>query len=181
MESFNKRLLDEIKIKNSHLCIGLDINPEGLNNPNSSLEELKSHTFKVIDATRDLAVAFKPNLAFFERWGSNGFKWLEETMDYIGPKTITIGDAKRGDIGNTAKQYAMSLFDHFGFDSITLSPYLGYDSIDPFVSQSNKGVFLLCRTSNSSAKDIQDLRLLSNQLLFEQIARLAVKWNKNDN
>ena len=181
MESFNKRLLDEIKIKNSHLCIGLDINPEGLNNPNSSLEELKSHTFKVIDATRDLAVAFKPNLAFFERWGSNGFKWLEETMDYIGPETITIGDAKRGDIGNTAKQYAMSLFDHFGFDSITLSPYLGYDSIDPFVSQSNKGVFLLCRTSNSSAKDIQDLRLSSNQLLFEQIARLAVKWNKNDN
>ena len=181
MQSFNKRLLDEIKRKNSHLCVGLDINPEGLNNYNSTLEDLKAHTFKVIDATRELAVAFKPNLAFFERWGSKGFKWLEETMDYLGPESITIGDAKRGDIGNTAKQYAMSLFDHFGFDSVTLSPYLGFDSIDSFIMQPNKGIFLLCRTSNPSAKDIQDLKLSSDELLFEQIAKLAVKWNKNDN
>ena len=151
MNSFNSRILKEIEDKQSHLCVGLDINPENFDNANPSIDDLKNHTYKVIDATRDIAVAYKPNLAFFERWGSKGFQWLEETMEYIGSDVITVGDAKRGDIGNTAKQYAMSLFDHFGFDSVTLSPFLGLDSIKPIVDNPNKGAFILCRTSNSSA------------------------------
>ncbi|GIS57224.1 MAG: hypothetical protein CM1200mP1_11620 [Candidatus Neomarinimicrobiota bacterium] len=120
-------------------------------------------------------------MAFFERWGSKGFQWLEETMQYIGSDVITVGDAKRGDIGNTAKQYAMSLFDHFGFDSVTLSPFLGFDSIKPFVDDPKKGAFILCRTSNLSASEIQDLRLESREFLYEQIAKTAVKWNENNN
>ena len=181
MNSFNSRILKEIEDKQSHLCVGLDITPENFDNANPSIDDLKNHTYKVIDATRDIAVAYKPNLAFFERWGSKGFQWLEETMEYIGSDVITLGDAKRGDIGNTAKQYAMSLFDHFGFDSVTLSPFLGLDSIKPFVDNPNKGAFILCRTSNSSASEIQDMSLESKELLYEQIAKLAVKWNENDN
>ena len=181
MNSFNSRILKEIKAKQSHLCVGLDINPDNFDNPNLSIDDLKAHTNKVIDATRDIAIAYKPNLAFFERWGSKGFQWLEETMQYIGPEVITIGDAKRGDIGNTAKQYATSLFDHFGFDSVTLSPYLGFDSIEPFINDPNKGAFILCRTSNLSASAIQDLTLESKEILYEQIAKLAVKWNDNEN
>ena len=94
------------------LCVGLDISSEalGINN----LDKLKKHTFTVIDATREYAVAYKPNLAFFERYGSKGFKWLEKTVEYIGSEHVIIADAKRGDIGNTAEQYAKSIFDHFG-------------------------------------------------------------------
>ncbi|MBN4081343.1 orotidine-5'-phosphate decarboxylase [Caldithrix abyssi] len=180
MKSFNSRLSDIIHRKESHLCVGLDMNPEGLNSPDSTLEDLKAHAYKVIDATQDLAAAFKPNLAFFERWGSAGFKWLEETMDYFGDDVIIIGDAKRGDIGNTAKQYAHSMFNHFGFDAVTLSPYMGKDSISPFTSDSEKGVFILCRTSNPSAVDLQN-QPIGDELLFDKTAQLAVEWNGNDN
>ena len=100
------------------------------------------YTQKIITATQDLAVAFKPNLGFYERWGSEGFKWLEETMDSFEEDVLVIGDAKRGDIGNTATQYAKSLFEHFGFDAVTLSPYMGLDSIAPFISNPKKGVFI---------------------------------------
>ena len=83
MNSFNSRILKEVEDKQSHLCVGLDINPENFDNANPSIDDLKNHTYKVIDATRDIAVAYKPNLAFFERWGSKGFQWLEETMEYL--------------------------------------------------------------------------------------------------
>ncbi|MBC8346048.1 MAG: orotidine-5'-phosphate decarboxylase [Candidatus Marinimicrobia bacterium] len=180
MKSFNSRLSDVISEKVSHLCVGLDMSPEGLGSTDSSLDTLKAHAYKVIDATQDLAAAFKPNLAFFERWGSAGFKWLEETMDYFGDDAIIIGDAKRGDIGNTAKQYAHSLFTHFGFDAVTLNPFLGKDSIAPFTKDSEKGVFILCRTSNPSATDFQN-QPIGNELLFDKVAQMAVQWNRNDN
>ena len=143
MESFNLRLSKLIKSKRSHLCVGLDMNPEGIGSSNANLDELKKHAFKVVDSTIDLASAFKPNLAFFERWGSQGFKWLEELMDYFSDDVIIIGDAKRGDIGNTAKQYAYSLFTHFNFDAVTLSPYMGKDSITPFIENPEKGAFIV--------------------------------------
>jgi orotidine-5'-phosphate decarboxylase len=180
MKTFNSRLSAKIRQKKSHLCVGLDMNPEGLGSPGTTLDALKAHAFKVIDATQDLVAAFKPNLAFFERWGSAGFKWLEETMDHFGDDAIIIGDAKRGDIGNTAKQYAHSLFNHFGFDAVTLSPYMGVDSIAPFTENSEKGVFILCRTSNPSAVDLQNLPI-GDELLFDKTAQLAVEWNMNDN
>lgn len=180
MEAFNFRLSNMIKAKRSHLCVGLDMNPEGLGSSNTTIEDLKAHTYKVIDSTYDLATAFKPNLGFFERWGSAGFKWLEEMMAYIGEDVIVIGDAKRGDIGNTAKQYAHSLFKHFKFDAVTLSPYMGVDSISPFVEDLSKGVFILCRTSNPSAIDIQD-QPVGEGFLFDKIAKLCVEWNVNNN
>ena len=114
MKSFNYKLNDAVNKKNSRLCVGLDISPEAFND--SNLKNLKEHTFNVIDATREFAVAYKPNFAFFERWGAAGFAWLEETVSYIGDQHIKIADAKRGDIGNTAKQYAESIFNYFDFD-----------------------------------------------------------------
>ncbi len=180
MDSFNSRLINAIKNKKSHLCIGLDINPEGINNHYATIDDLKLHTQKIISATQDLAVAFKPNLGFYERWGSEGFKWLEETMNSFEEDTLVIGDAKRGDIGNTAEQYAKSLFEHFGFDAVTLSPYMGLDSIAPFISDPKKGAFILCKTSNPSAKDFQDL-LCSNKKVFELVAEKCFTLNENDN
>ncbi len=178
MISFNSRLKKVVSKKQSWLCVGLDINPEALNV--KDLNSVKNHTFKVIDATRDFAVAYKPNFAFFERWGSAGFSWLEETVDYIGTEHIKIADAKRGDIGNTAKQYSKSIFNHFGFDSVTINPFMGLDSISPFIENKDKGAFVLCRTSNNSAKDFQDLKC-NKRPLYENIAFLINKINKNDN
>ena len=114
--SFNFKLESLIKERNSCLCVGLDISPESLGS--SNISNLKKHSFDVVDMTRDLAIAYKPNFAFFERWGAAGFAWLEEIISYIGNEHILIADAKRGDIGNTAKQYAMSIFDHFNFDAV---------------------------------------------------------------
>ena len=195
MKPFNLRLSKLIKSKRSHLCVGLDMNPEAMGSSNTTLDELKKHAFKVIDATSDLSSAFKPNLAFFERWGSEGFKWLEELMDYFPDDLIIIGDAKRGDIGNTAKQYAYSLFTHFDFDAVTLSPYMGKDSITPLIDNPEKGAFILCRTSNPSAVDLQNQQInikssdqtvqrideIPNEMLFDKTAQLCVEWNKNNN
>ena len=179
MYTFNSKLKSKIKEQKNCLCVGLDINPETLGT--SALDELKAHTFRVIDATRDFALAYKPNFAFFEKWGSKGFEWLEDIMGYIGDGPITIADAKRGDIGNTAKQYADSIFGHFGFDSVTLSPYMGGDSILPFIANKEKGVFILCRTSNPSAQTFQNLILNDEIKLYEQVAKWADLLNTNDN
>ena len=178
MISFNSRLKSVVKEKGSCLCVGLDINPEAFGS--SNLSNLKEHTFKVIDATREFAVAYKPNFAFFERWGAAGFAWLEETVVYIGKDHITIADAKRGDIGNTASQYAESIFNHFGFDCVTLSPYMGKDSIEPFIKEKNKGAFVLCRTSNPSAEDLQN-KLVNGKPLYHDVAHLINGLNKHDN
>jgi len=180
MKSFNTRLSEHITKKKSHLCVGLDISPEGLENKNAKITDLIDHSIKVVDATADLAVCYKPNLAFFERWGLDGFKWLEKIVEYIGNSSIIIADGKRGDIGNTAKQYAISIFDHFGFDAITINPYMGSDSIKPFIENSEKGVFILCRTSNISALELQDLQVGKNNL-YEKVAQIAVELNINDN
>ena len=180
MNSFNHHLLKEIEKKQSHLCVGLDINPEGFENKNVTINDLKTHTEKVISATQDLAVAFKPNLGFYERWGSDGFKWLEETMELFEDNTIVIGDAKRGDIGNTAEQYAISLFDHFGFDAVTLNPYMGVDSINPFIKNSKKGAFILCKTSNPSSINFQNLKLDGSNL-YEMVAKKCFEWNEKEN
>ena len=178
MISFNHRLKSAIEEKRSFLCVGLDISPEMLGS--EDLIDLKTHTRKVIDATRDLAAAYKPNFAFFERWGSGGFGWLEETVDYIGLEHIRIADAKRGDIGSTAAQYAYSIFTHFGFDAVTLNPYMGRDSIAPFLEHPENGVFILCRTSNPSAADFQDEQF-AGRPLYEKVAAWANALNEHEN
>ncbi len=180
MIPFNSRLLDLITTKQSWLCVGLDIDPENFIQENPTLADLKQHSKKVVDATREFAAAYKPNLAFFERWGSAGFQWLEEIMDYIGDEPITIGDAKRSDIGHTALQYAHSLFGHFGFDAVTLNPYMGRDAIDPFISNTEKGVFILCRTSNPSSGDLQNISGNGTRL-FELVAAYCAALNEQDN
>ena len=180
MKSFTTRLSEQITKNKSHLCVGLDISPEGLGSKNSKLSDLIDHSIKVIDATIELAVSYKPNFAFFERWGSDGFKWLEKIIEHIGNNCIIIADGKRGDIGNTAKQYTISLFNHFGFDAVTINPYMGSDSIKPFIEDTEKGVFILCRTSNRSALELQDLQIGNNNL-YEEVAKMAVVLNINDN
>ncbi|HIA95046.1 MAG TPA: orotidine-5'-phosphate decarboxylase [Candidatus Marinimicrobia bacterium] len=178
MTSFNSHLKSITEDRQSWLCVGLDMNPEAFGSNN--LSNLKEHTFNVIDATRDFAVAYKPNFAFFERWGAAGFAWLEETVMYIGDDHIKIADAKRGDIGNTAVQYVESIFGHFGFDCVTLNPYMGRDSIDPFIQDPEKGVFILCRTSNTSASDFQNGKM-GGFSLYEKVASWANGLNENDN
>ena len=178
MKSFNSILKSRIQERKSWLCVGLDISPESLGSDN--LDDLKSHTFRVIDSTRDYAVAYKPNFAFFERWGAKGFSWLEETVEYIGNDHIKIADAKRGDIGNTARQYAHSIFEHFGFDCVTINPYMGSDSVDPFLENKGKGVFLLAKTSNASAMTIQDVKE-KGITIYERVAHMAKDLNHNNN
>ena len=179
MISFNKRLIDRANDIGSYLCVGIDISPELLGS--DDLEDMISHSKLVVDATKDLALAYKPNFAFFERWGPKGFSWLEDLVEYIGAGPILIADAKRGDIGNTAREYAESIFNYFGFDSVTLSPYLGVDSIEPFISHKGKGVFILCRTSNPSGAEFQSQKINNKSYLYESVAVWANSLNKGDN
>ena len=178
MNTFNSLLKSKIKEQKNCLCVGLDIKPETLGT--AAIDDLKAYTFRVIDSTRDFALAYKPNFAFFERWGSEGFKWLEETVDYIGPDYIKIADAKRGDIGNTAKQYAKSIFECLKFDAVTINPYMGKDSIEPFIQDEKKGVFVLCRTSNHSASYLQGSAADDNSIV-KKVVFLANNLNRNSN
>ena len=179
MIPFNQKLKNRANEINSRLCVGIDIDSNLVGS--NDFNDLVSHSKKVVDATKDLALCYKPNFAFFERWGSKGFKWLEDIVDYIGDQSIIIADAKRGDIGNTAKQYAESIFNHFGFDCVTLSPYMGEDSILPFIDFEEKGVFILCRTSNPSANTFQGQNLKDGDYLYESVARWANNLNLKEN
>lgn len=173
---FKRKLRESVERNNSLLCIGLDPDPEKL----PSGVTIAQFNRAIIDATSDLVCAYKPNLAFYESQGLEGLRALEETVAHIPPGIPIIGDAKRGDIGNTARHYARALFDCFGFDAATLSPYLGLDSIEPFIAYAKKFVFLLCRTSNPSAKDFQDL-VVQGQPLYEHVAIKAREWNVHGN
>ena len=135
MKSFNSKLTEIIKNKKSCLCVGLDMSPDAFGRV--SLKNLKEHTFKVIDATREFAVAYKPNFAFFERWGAAGFAWLEETVLYIGDEHIKIADAKRGDIGTTSQAYANAWLGEnacYPSDALTVNPWMGIETLNPFLS-----------------------------------------------
>ena len=155
MLSFIDKLKTNISDKNSNLCVGIDIDKKYFND-NVSLDEMMDYSMMVVDATSDLAAAYKPNLAFFEEWGSKGYYWLENLMKHIGSDHIVIADAKRGDIGNTGLHYANAFFNHFNCDAITVSPYMGEESIEPFISNPSKGAYVLCRTSNKSSTFIQE-------------------------
>ena len=136
---------------------------------------------RLIEATWELAAAYKPNAAFFEALGAEGFAALREVISAVPQGIPVILDAKRGDIASTARAYARSAFDVLEADAITLSPYLGYDSLAPFLERAEKGVFLLCKTSNTGSGDLQDLPLAEGGLLYEKVARSARAWNRRDN
>jgi orotidine-5'-phosphate decarboxylase len=172
---FVERLLNASRRNESWLCIGLDPDPELM--PQADVLQFNK---AVIEATSDLVCAYKPNLAFYEALGTKGFTVLEKTIKHIPDDIPVIGDAKRGDIGNTARAYARALFSVLGFDAATVNPYLGFDSIEPFIDYQDKGVFILCRTSNKGAADFQDLRT-DSMPLYEAVARKAGEWNAYGN
>jgi len=172
---FTDKLLNTSRQNRSLLCIGLDPDPELM--PGVDVLEFNK---AIIDATRDLVCAYKPNLAFYEALGTTGIAILEKTVRYIPGDIPVIGDAKRGDIGNTARAYARALFSVLGFDAATVNPYLGFDSVEPFISYQDKGVFVLCRTSNKGALDFQDLNTDGGPL-YEAVANKAREWNTHGN
>ncbi len=173
---FNKLLSDASTRNRSLLCVGLDPDPAKLSN-----RDVLEFNKAIIDATSDLVCAYKPNLAFYEAMGIRGLQILKKTIDYIPKDIPVIGDAKRGDIGNTAAAYAKALFDFYKFDAVTLNPYLGFDSIEPFLNYNGKGVFVLCRTSNKSASDFQDLEDNYGMKFYQSVALRANDWNSSGN
>jgi orotidine-5'-phosphate decarboxylase len=172
---FIDKLLSASRKNRSWLCIGLDPDQELM----PDLEVLRFNK-AIIEATSDLVCGYKPNLAFYEALGTEGLAILEQTVRYIPADIPVIADAKRGDIGNTARAYAKALFSVLGFDAATVNPYLGFDSLEPFIDYQDKGVFILCRTSNKGAADFQDLRS-DGQPLYEAVARKAKEWNTYGN
>jgi uridine monophosphate synthetase len=195
MESFFTFLTRRTQDISSLLCVGLDPHPSDL--PHPTAQAARDFCLRLIEATLPYAAAYKPNAAFFEMYGPEGWAVLKEVNETIrtasfatGSRAPIILDAKRGDIASTAQAYAQSAFDTLGADCITLSPYLGKDSIDPFLTNHEKGVFILCKTSNPGASDLQDLQVLPPSVItnyelritnYEYVAHLAQMWNEKNN
>lgn len=176
---FNDKLSTASKKNESLLCVGLDPDVEKMPSIlRSTGDPIFEFNRRIIDATKDLVIAYKPNLAFYEAMGLDGLKSLMKTIEYIPNDIPVIGDAKKGDIGHSAKAYASAMFDVLGFDAVTVNPYLGADSITPFLDYEDKGVFVLCRTSNPSARDFQNL---GSKPLYQIVAESVVKWNVHKN
>jgi orotidine-5'-phosphate decarboxylase len=154
----------------------LDTDPSKLPAGVSTLEFNKA----IIDATREFAVSYKPNLAFYEAMGRQGWDILEETVEYIGKDHFTIADAKRGDIGNTSSYYAKAFFETYGFDSITVAPYMGKDSVSPFLQFQDKWAIVLALTSNEGSKDFQTQKV-GEECLFEKVLRDVASWGTDEN
>jgi len=176
--NFFERLAARIDRVDSVVSVGLDPDPDRL--PDAVRDaDLPRWAFnrRIIDATHEYAAAYKPNVAFYE--DADGWRALRETIAYAHGKDVPVVlDAKRGDIGNTARQYA-NLLDHA--DAITVNPYLGQDSLQPFLSRTEKGVFVLARTSNPGGSDVQDLELADGDRVYERVADLAATWNEHEN
>jgi orotidine-5'-phosphate decarboxylase len=186
--NFLDKLLAASRQQNSLLCVGLDPEPERLPVVLRDLpveQAIVRFCHAIIEATTPYACAFKPNSAFFEVLGPRGMYVFQEVIRAIPAHIPVIIDAKRGDLGNTARNYATTVFDIYGCDAVTVNPYLGYDSIAPFLAYRDKGVILLCRTSNPSARDFQDLRIHGDdgqeQPLYELVARRIQTWNEFGN
>ena len=176
-----EELIRQIKTKRSFLCVGLD--PD-LNKIPAHLHHLEDPVFEfnkaIIDATKQYTVAYKPNIAFYELLGPSGWESLRKTIDYIPSNILTIADAKRGDIGNTSTYYAKTFYDTYGFDAMTIAPYMGSDSVTPFLRE-EKWAIVLGLTSNSGGMDFQDLKLQNGMKLYEQVIRSCAKWGSPDN
>lgn len=177
-----QKLVSEIRKKQSFLCVGLDTDIEKI--PTHLLKE-KDPIFEfnkqIIDVTKDLCVAYKPNIAFYEAQGPKGWESLQKTIDYIPKNIFTIADAKRGDIGNTSKMYAKTFFKQYNFNSVTVAPYMGGDSVTPFLAFKDKWVILLAATSNSGGDDFQYQKLETGNQLFEQVLETSKNWGNKEN
>lgn len=174
-------LFQQIKNKNSYLCVGLDTDitkiPKHLLTTSDPVFEFNK---QIIDATKEYCVAYKPNIAFYEALGPKGWETLQKTLDYIPKDCFTIADAKRGDIGNTSSLYAKAFFEVMNFDSITVAPYMGEDSVKPFLEFSDKWVILLIHTSNPGSVDIQQLETRDGKYVYEEVIFAAQRWATAD-
>ncbi|TNJ42850.1 orotidine-5'-phosphate decarboxylase [Tamlana fucoidanivorans] len=178
------QLVQEIKKKKSFLCIGLDVDlnkiPEHLLKEEDPIFEFNK---AIVDATHHLCVAYKPNTAFYEAYGLKGWSALEKTINYINknyPELFTIADAKRGDIGNTSTMYAKAFFEDLAFDSVTVAPYMGKDSVEPFLTFKDKHTILLALTSNQGAFDFQTKNAEGKEL-YKQVLETSKTWNNAQN
>ncbi|HRN41011.1 MAG TPA: orotidine-5'-phosphate decarboxylase [Vicingus sp.] len=176
-----QEIIHQIKLKQSFLCVGLDTDLSKI--PTHLLKE-KDPIFEfnkqIIDATHDVCVSYKPNLAFYEVYGSKGWESLQKTIEYIPKEIFTIADAKRGDIGNTSSLYAKAFFENLNFDSVTVAPYMGADSVTPFLEFKNKWVILLALTSNKGADDFQFFESVDEKL-FEKVLKQSKNWGNDEN
>jgi len=186
METFFSFLEKRVDDCSSLLCVGLDPHVSDLKEPSPA--SALDFCLNLVKQTARYAAAFKPNAAFFEVFGAEGWTALKQVIEAIQAESNRMGsmipvilDAKRGDIASTAEAYSKSAFETLGVHCITLSPYLGKDSIDPFIQNSEKGVFLLCKTSNPGSGDLQDIVLSDGDLLYEHVAKLAQTWNTKNN
>lgn len=177
--SFFQRLTDRILKVDSFLCVGLDPHPQFL--PEHTPQAVRSFCLRLIEATAEVVCAFKPNSAFFEVLGADGMEILKEVIEAVPEGIPVILDAKRGDIASTSRYYAQMAFRVLGADALTVSPFLGRDSIDPMMEDPAHGVFLLCKTSNPGAEDLQGRIGAGGEPLYLHLARQAVEWNKSDN
>ena len=179
-----QELVNQIKRKRSFLCIGLDVDLEKI--PQHLLQEedpIFAFNKAIIDATHHLAVAYKPNTAFYEAYGIKGWKSLQRTIEYLNekhPEIFTIADAKRGDIGNTSGRYAKAFFEDLGFDSVTVAPYMGKDSVEPFLAFQDKHTILLALTSNEGAFDFQTSEI-DGEELFKKVIKISRDWKNGQN
>lgn len=179
-----QQLTEEIRRKKSFLCIGLDVDLDKI--PAHLLQEedpIFSFNKAIIDATHDLTVAYKPNIAFYEAYGIKGWKALAKTIEYLNlnyPDIYTIADAKRGDIGNTASMYAKAFFEDMQFDSVTVAPYMGKDSVEPFLEFSNKHTILLALTSNEGAFDFQT-KDVGGKPLYQVVLETSQQYKNSEN
>jgi len=179
-----EKLVEQIQLKKSYLCIGLDVDlskipPHLLSSEDPIFEFNKA----IIDATHDLCVSYKPNTAFYEAYGLKGWASLEKTINYINanyPEIFTIADAKRGDIGNTSTMYAKAFLEDLDFDSITVAPYMGKDSVEPFLAFENKHTILLALTSNEGAFDFQT-KNVNGEELYKVVIETSKRWKNAEN
>jgi orotidine-5'-phosphate decarboxylase len=175
---FFAKLREAIQRNDSFLCVGLDPDPARLPE-----RDVAAFNRAIVEATADLVCVYKPNLAFYEAQGPRGMEVLQRTVEAIPKGIPVIGDGKRGDIASTTEAYARALFDVYGFDAVVVNPYLGGDALAPFLERADKGVFVLCRTSNPSAGDLQDLLVPTGpgeepRPLYLEVAALARSWNE---
>ena len=177
-----EQLIKNIRQKRSFLCIGLDTDveriPKVLRSEDDPVFEFNR---MIIDAKKDHCIAYNPNIAFYESLGPKGWLSLQRTLEYIPDDIFTIADAKRGDIGNTSAMYARTFFDTYDFDSVTVAPYMGHDSVQPFLKHKDKWVILLALTSNSGADDFQQLADADGSKLYEHVLKVSSAWGDTGN
>ncbi len=176
-----KQLIEQIQLKRSYLCVGLDTDITKIpNHLQSNPDAVFKFNKQIIDATQDLCVAYKINTAFYEAMGLKGWEAMEKTVNYIPNDQFIIADAKRGDIGNTSSQYAKAFFETMNFDAITVAPYMGEDSVKPFLEFKNKWAIVLGLTSNAGSKDFEQ-RKIGDEFLYETVLKKVSSWGNINN